>query len=351
MTQGNKKNKTSLSVSNSVLDVEHEITKKARKKATQTLLSVAESASVEEIVRLVQEGADVNAADEYGRTPLMYAAEYNPNPDVSRFLIEKEANVNAASAGGRTPLMYAAEKYNFNPDVLRFLIDKGANVNAASADGWTPLMRIVAYRRFCSSFTWSMGKKSWIEAGVFACPLISAEVLTFNSDCLLNSDLIRYLIEKGASVDAADKLGTTLLMFVAFNYREPEFLRYLIEKGADVNAVDCDGWTPLMLAASGNFNPEVLIVLIDNGANVNAVDCGGKTPLMYAAERNNPDVLQVLLDNGADVSIKNCRREKALDYNEWYFGKNALDYAEENEELRGTEAYNLLREKTFSKTD
>ena len=44
---------------------------------------------------LLQAGADVNARDEGGRTPLQYAAVLNSNPDVINLLIASGADVNA----------------------------------------------------------------------------------------------------------------------------------------------------------------------------------------------------------------------------------------------------------------
>ena len=76
--------------------------------------------------------------------------------------------------------------------------------------------------------------------------------------------------------------------------------------------------------------------LIREGADINAPDGVLTTPLMYATEYNsNPEILQNLLENGADAAITN------------YDGMRALDYAERNEALKGTDAYNLLREKTL----
>ena len=49
-----------------------------RQKATEELLSVAKSANVEEVTRLIYEGANVNAAAEDGMTPLMSAVRNNP---------------------------------------------------------------------------------------------------------------------------------------------------------------------------------------------------------------------------------------------------------------------------------
>ena len=122
-----------------------------------------------------------------------------------------------------------------------------------------------------------------------------------------------------------------------------EEITRLIQEGADVNAVDSRGKTPLIYVAEYSKIPDVLRALIENGADINAVDESGKTPLMHAADRHcdgdihsNPDALLVLIENGADVAIKvnNYR---------------ALDYADENWELKGTDAYKLLRKKTLSK--
>jgi ankyrin repeat protein len=53
-----------------------------------------------------------------------------------------------------------------------------------------------------------------------------------------------------------------------------------------------------------------------------------------ARYNSNPRIVRTLIENGAETSIKSDE------------GKNALDYADENKELKGTEAYNLLRQKT-----
>jgi ankyrin repeat protein len=49
----------------------------------------------------ISKGADVNARDKYDRTPLMYAAEYNPNPEVITVLLTAGANAKAKDNEGR----------------------------------------------------------------------------------------------------------------------------------------------------------------------------------------------------------------------------------------------------------
>ncbi|MCL2147400.1 MAG: ankyrin repeat domain-containing protein [Synergistaceae bacterium] len=87
---------------------------------------------------LIESGADINAANAAGSTPLMWAAGYNSNLDILHALIERGADVNVANESKITVLMSAAA-FNTNP-VVQLLIEKGANVNASDEDGRTPLM-------------------------------------------------------------------------------------------------------------------------------------------------------------------------------------------------------------------
>ena len=64
------------------------LSQEMRKDVTEKLLFTAGNANATEITRLIQEGADVNAVDNNGSTPLMWAAQDNENPDILRILIE-----------------------------------------------------------------------------------------------------------------------------------------------------------------------------------------------------------------------------------------------------------------------
>ncbi|KAH7000722.1 ankyrin repeat-containing domain protein [Ilyonectria destructans] len=58
---------------------------------------------------LLEKGADVEAKDEYGRTPLSWAAE-DGHEDIVKLLFEKGADVEAKDKHGGTPLSRAAAK-------------------------------------------------------------------------------------------------------------------------------------------------------------------------------------------------------------------------------------------------
>lgn len=76
---------------------------------------------------LLQNGADVNARDEQGRSVLMLAAMHNPHPAVIFMLVKSGAKVNARTPDtGQTALFFAV-RYNSSPEVVITLLNNGAD--------------------------------------------------------------------------------------------------------------------------------------------------------------------------------------------------------------------------------
>ncbi|KAN0142112.1 Ankyrin repeat-containing domain protein [Lactarius tabidus] len=91
---------------------------------------------------LLDHGANPNAENEQGRTPLdsVTRGEYKSREhgvSIARLLLELGADVNAQENNKFTPLHWATFYGKF--EIVQVLLDRGANVNAENDEGKTPL--------------------------------------------------------------------------------------------------------------------------------------------------------------------------------------------------------------------
>jgi ankyrin repeat protein len=112
---------------------------------------------------------------------------------------------------------------------------------------------------------------------------------------------VRLLVEHGANVNAASKQGRTALFIAAMSDGSADIVRYLVSKGADIKARDAFGNTVLTAAANGNDLNTIRLAL-DAGVDVNAVGATGVTPLLFSAGYGNLAATKLLLGKGAKVN-------------------------------------------------
>jgi len=238
----------------------------------------------------------------------MYAAAHG-SPEAVRILIAAGADVNAANAFGATALMWGIT----DPEKVRLLVAAGADVKARSKMGRTPLW--LAAANDGSSATVKMllerGANPTERDNQQSTPLLAASAA---NDIMS----IRLLLEHGADANDADSFGITPLMNAAGN-NSLKAIELLLARGAAVNAVSkpeantsvkkgpiaLGNFTPLLMAAP-SAGPEVIKALLDAGAKVDAQDVRQMTPLMLAIATDHPDsrVVRMLLDRGADPQRK-----------------------------------------------
>lgn len=108
---------------------------------TCQLYKAAATGDTKTIRLLLDLGTPVDAADDYGMTPLMIAA-YMAQKSTTTVLLAHGANVNAYSAFKSTPLIEAAS--NNSTEIPLAFLNKGAAIDAATAAGETALMRAAA---------------------------------------------------------------------------------------------------------------------------------------------------------------------------------------------------------------
>jgi len=137
------------------------------------------------------------------------------------------------------------------------------------------------------------------------------EPLIFSAN-FSNTDVVKYLIDRGANVNARNWNDSTPLIRAAGD-SALELVKYLIENGAEVNAKNGYGVTALHLAV-GHPDIDVLKCLIAHGADVNAHSERFGTPVhMVARYRADVEKLKYLIEHGADVNIRNDKGLTPLD--------------------------------------
>ncbi|KAF4460326.1 Pfs NACHT and Ankyrin domain [Fusarium albosuccineum] len=228
-------------------------------KGRTPLTWAASNGRVRIVKYLILRGDSIEETDKEGRSPLTAASQHGKEA-VARFLIEKGADIEGGKDGCQTPLSEASNKA-----VATLLIGNGADIMAAYAKG---------------------GDRFILNISRFGL-----------------EDEMKYLIDKGANVNARDDVGSTLL-HKAFDDGKESLMRHLIENGADINCQNTGGNTPLHHASvSGKeFNARILL---ENGADAILRCNEGNTPLHDATTYGRESVMRLLINNGADISIRN----------------------------------------------
>lgn len=238
---------------------------------------------------LIRRGADVNTKWK-SDTPLSWAL-FDQNPEFARFLISHGADVNAVNDRGETPLHQVMADDNLW-ELVSLLISKGANVNAVDKAGRTPLHCLSGADRtemVCIA-------QVLVKKGANVCVLDKSGQAALIS----KPELARQIIPKGYNPNLSDDHGMTMLHY-AVQYM-PTVVSYLLEHGAEIDHRDKTGETPLFYA-----NAETAAILIKNGADVNSRNNSGRTPLEEAVLHLNETKTKLLwpvtVDNPAKAKI------------------------------------------------
>ncbi|CAK0800614.1 unnamed protein product [Prorocentrum cordatum] len=292
--------------------------------------------------------------------PLIEAAKAGSVSLCAKALEEPKVKVDQKDPEGISALMHAAQGGNLQ--VVSFLVEKGARIAAKDDTGETALMKackdghvdIVQYlmnaqvmqRRKIAGPLTLIGDVEMTIANE------KRRVLDMKDDEGVNalmkaaeqgeSDVVRLLLDEGASPDAKDDEGWNVLMWAALQghedicemlVREPEYelaadfctekgetalmkaaanghwgvCQLLLEEGAGVNQVDCESQSALMWAAAEGHRQAVKGLLETRDAKVDLVSRTGKTALLLAAQFGREEICKLLMQGRRRCGVETAQ--------------------------------------------
>ncbi|XP_015270699.1 PREDICTED: protein phosphatase 1 regulatory subunit 12A isoform X3 [Gekko japonicus] len=230
-------------------------------------LAACSSGDTEEVLRLLEHGADINYANVDGLTALHQAC-IDDNVDMVKFLVENGASINQPDNEGWIPL-HAAASCGYL-DIAEYLISQGAHVGAVNSEGDTPLD--IAEEEAMEELLQNEVNRQGVD--IEAARKEEERIMLRDARQWLNSGHIN-------DVRHAKSGGTALHVAAAKGYTE--VLKLLIQAGYDVNIKDYDGWTPLHAAAHWG-KEEACRILVENLCDMEAVNKVGQTAFDVADE-------------------------------------------------------------------
>ena len=239
------------------------------------------SGETKEIMKhLKAAGAQVNAQDTTGMSPLMYAV--SSSFDVTTLLLQHGADVNQLDKRKQNALFHLT-KTKISLDCLEELLKHGACVNARNIDDETVLIKLMKSPDEQKIRTKQARKQQELDtAALFERILKSSEP---------------------GFIELSGVTGKSALAY-ACESKELSTMQLLLDRRANKNGVGPCGRTPLMVCALVGFQQGVDL-LLERKSNVNGKDFDGNTALFFAAISNSVDCCKSLVEKEANVNHKN----------------------------------------------
>ncbi|KAH7351049.1 ankyrin repeat-containing domain protein [Rhexocercosporidium sp. MPI-PUGE-AT-0058] len=268
--------------------------------------------------------AQYTLVDIHKRTLLHHIAAQG-NPLVLEILLSKGADIEARDPQGNTPLIAAAVKRGNEP-VLRALLQAGADPRAVSNTNITALVQAIFSKSLSSvqCVLEALESKSGVDGlGIWA-PLTSGEVM-HRAIYIGSAPIMKVLLERGADFQAVNVHGNTCVNAAVIRGCG-DVVDLLLDWGADVLPGDDIGRTVVteMGAQLGaNRMRRIVRAFVEAGGDV-SVGLENVPLLHYHAARGSLMCVEVLLDTckGGDLFKDSVNGATPLMCALLYYGRN-----------------------------
>lgn len=217
---------------------------------------------IEEVKKQINEGADIAASNYWGYTALEIAM-IQGHQDLAILLLNEGDDVSLVD---KTSPLHMALEFRLSK-VIDVLISKGININQKDKNGYTPL------HSFADK---GLITGHWIIWGNIQ------DYSNWWNHTSIDFDMVNYLVENGADINAKDNKGNTTL--------------HIMARTSKTERSRQDG--------NGRKIEILLNFMGDNGAEVDLKNNGGLTPLQLAVQLNYMRTAEFLVANGADDSVE-----------------------------------------------
>lgn len=291
---------------------------------TPVMLILPKEKTAEIYKLLITYRADLTQKDMFGDTVLHTASMLNVGSTTFSVLINAGADVDARNKEGVTPLAIAVQKNDL--ETVKLLTAAGADIHTQDTNGNSPLSIALA------------GSSEMLEAVVNES---NAGLTDSNGNTPLHLALlcdaplakIQYIISLMKDVNTRNKDGNSALFLSILKNRQ-KVGELLLAKNADIFSTNTNNNSPLRLAlkyggsvqdwlitsrtikskdGTGNTvlhyaaewqYKDAISSLVMKGADISAKNANGETPLFNAVKTNNPEIIQTVVDSGADIQVR-----------------------------------------------
>ena len=228
---------------------------------SKALIRSARHGELDNVILLLNEGADIDERNVDGWTAL-FAAASNGHVEIVRLLLDRGSKITRSNDGEVSVI----DSHN---DVTNPLFSDASD--CVDIHGYSVLMKAVYNNHF---------------------------------------EIVQLLLERGASPNSGydpsnrEEHNISMALIIGASFGNTEIVRLLLDKGAAIEQCSDTGMTALMFAAGRDI--EIVKLLLERGAKVDSRDIEGKTAFMFASESRRTDTMKLLLDNGAEIYNEFC---------------------------------------------